>query len=118
MMQQQQQQQQQRQRQQHRKRRAAQTHWVPFSMFTEHYYDDNDTCEPDEAATSGQDALVELCGNEYFGFSYDPGKDVVMKARNEYLGVVSDLGRVDEGVVTMDVSAKRRKKIKALLTKL
>ena len=41
-----------------------------------------------------------------------------MKARNEYLGAVSDLGRVDEGVVTMDVSAKRRKKIKALLTKL
>ena len=41
-----------------------------------------------------------------------------MKALNEYLGVVSDLGRVDEGVVTMDVSAKRRKKIKALTSEI
>ena len=85
---------------------------------TEHYYDDNDTCETKEAGTSGQDALVTLCGDELFGFGYDPGKDVIMDESNEYLGVVSDLGRVDEGVVTMDVSAKRRKKIKALTSEI
>ena len=85
---------------------------------TEHYYDDNDTCETKEAGTSGQDALVTLCGDELFGFGYDPGKDVVMETRNEYLGVVSDLGRVNEGVVTMDVSAKRRKKIKGLTSEI
>ena len=81
---------------------------------SEHYYDDNDTCEPDFAKDSGQKALVELCGDTFFGFSFDPGKDVDMRPSNEYLGVVSDLSRMHEGVLEMDVSKKRRRKIKDL----
>jgi hypothetical protein len=81
---------------------------------SEHYYDDNDTCEPEFAKDSGQQALVELCADDFFGFSFDPGKDVDMHASNEYLGVVSDLSRAPEGILAMDVSAKRRAKIKAL----
>ena len=85
---------------------------------TEHYYDDNDSCEPSYAGTSGQDALIDLCGDDFFGFSFDPGKTESMEESNEYLGVVSDLSRVHEGVLMMDVSSKRRKKIKALTTEI
>ena len=85
---------------------------------TEHYYDDNDSCEPRYAGTSGQDMLIELCGDDFFGFSFDPGKTESMEESNEYLGVVSDLSRVHEGVLMMDVSSKRRKKIKALTTEI
>ena len=82
---------------------------------TEHYYDDNDTCEPSFASDSGQLAMVELCSDTFFGFSFDPGKDVAMEECNEYLGVLSDLSRAREGILAMTVSSKRRKKIKALV---
>ena len=81
---------------------------------TEHYYDDNDTTELECADATGQEVLVALCSEVFFGFPFDPGKDVIMDQANEYLGVVSDLSRAEEGFVTMDVSKKRRKKIKEI----
>jgi hypothetical protein len=82
---------------------------------SEHYYDDNSTAEIAHAGTSGQDALKALCSNEFFGFPFDPNKDEAMQEKNEYLGVSSDLSRVDEGILIMDVSSKRRKKISELV---
>ena len=80
----------------------------------EHYYDDNDTCEIDCAGRSGQEALVALCSEEFFGFPFDPSKDELMEESNEYLGVISDLSGASEGVLRMDVSKKRRAKIKEI----
>jgi hypothetical protein len=82
---------------------------------SEHYYDDNSTAEPALGGTSGQDALVAICSKDFFGFPFDPNKDEEMKERNEYLGVQSDLSKVRQGVLIMDVSAKRRKKIAELI---
>ena len=87
-------------------------------VVTEHYYDDNDTAELSEAGDSGQQALVALCSNTFFGFPFDPGKDVDMAESNEYLGVISDLSQANEGVLLMDVSKKRRKKIKELTSEI
>jgi hypothetical protein len=84
----------------------------------EHYYDDNDTCEVACADRSGQEALVTLCSEEFFGFPFDPRKDEDMKEINEYLGVVSDLSSVDRGILRMDVSSKRRSKIKEITRKI
>ena len=81
---------------------------------TEHYYDDNDTSEITCADKSGQKCLVELCSNTFFGFAFDPRKDVPMQPANEYLGVISDLSKVAEGTVIMDVSTKRRHGIREL----
>ena len=89
---------------------AARRLWV----VTEHYFDDNDTCEPSWAGDSGQDCLVELCGNGFFGLAFDPGKHVRMSTSNEYLGVESSLSRAHEGILEMDVSVKRRKKMREL----
>ena len=80
----------------------------------EHYYDDNDTCETECAGRSGQKALVTLCSEEFFGFPFDPVKDELMEESNEYLGVISDLSGASEGVLRMDVSKKRRTKIKEI----
>ena len=82
---------------------------------TEHYYDDNDTAEPDYARGSGQKCLIELCGDTFFGFPFDDSKHEPEKEVNEYLGVLTDLSRVDAGVITMDVSKKRRDKIRTMV---
>ena len=84
-------------------------------VVSEHYYDDNDTCEPAFAGDSGQQCLVTLFSDEFFGFPFDPAKDVPMDEENEYLGVVSSLARVEEGVLVMDVSKKRRAKLRELI---
>lgn len=84
-------------------------------IVTEHFYDDKDTCEPGWCGTSGQDMLDKLFGFSFFGFPFDEGKDVPMRAANEYLGVVSDLSSVDNGKLSLDVTAKRRAKLKALV---
>ena len=80
----------------------------------EHYYDDNDTCEIECAERSGQEALVALCSEEFFGFPFDPSKDELMKESNEYLGVITDLSSAHEGILRMDVSKKRRGKIREI----
>jgi hypothetical protein len=84
-------------------------------IINEHFYDDSDTCEPQSAGDSGQEYLVELSSDTFLGFPFDPGKDVPMDASNEYLGVESGFGRIHEGVLTMDVSTKRRDKLAALV---
>ena len=83
-------------------------------VVNEHYFDDHDTCEPAWAQSSGQECLVEICGSNFFSFAFDPNKDVDMKPANEYLGVISNLKRAHEGILEMDVSTKRRKKIREL----
>ena len=55
-----------------------------------------------------------ICSSTFFGFPFDPGKDVEMAESNEYLGVISDLSRAGDGILMMDVSKKRRKKIKEI----
>jgi len=85
---------------------------------SEHYYDDNDTAEPEFAKGSGQACLVRLCGNEFFGFPFDPNKDEIMKPTNEFLGVISNLSHAEEGILQMDVSQKRRNKIKDLIAQI
>ena len=84
-------------------------------IVTEHFYDDKDTCEPGWCGTSGQDMLDTLFGYSFFGFPFDAGKDVPMRPANEYLGVVSDLSSVDSGKLRIDITAKRRAKLKALV---
>ena len=84
-------------------------------VVTEHYYDDNDTSEPGWARGSGQAMLVTLCSETFFGFPFDPNKDEPMDEENEYLGVVSDLSGVPSGVLRMDVSQKRRRKLRDLI---
>ena len=84
-------------------------------VVTEHYYDDNDTCEPGWAGDSGQLALIALCGCDFFGFPFDPDQHVPMHTSNEYLGVESRLHRMHEGVLEMDVSTKRREKLHELI---
>ena len=82
---------------------------------SEHYYDDNDTAEPDFCKGSGQKVLVVLCGGKFFGFPFDPNKDETMRESNEYLGVTTSYARVDAGVVLMDVTTKRRDKLRELV---
>jgi hypothetical protein len=84
-------------------------------IVNEHFYDDSDTCEPSYAARSGQSLLVELSSKAFLGFPFDPKKDVPMDSTNEYLGVESGFDRMHEGVLTMEVSAKRRNKIADLV---
>lgn len=83
-------------------------------VLTEHYFDDNDTSEPSFAGDTGQECLVELCSDTFFGFEFDGDKDVMMDDSNEYLGVISDLSETHRGIMRMDVSRKRRGKIKEL----
>ena len=84
----------------------------------EHYYDDNDTCEIACAERSGQEALVALCSEVFFGFPFDPQKDELMEESNEYLGVISDLSSAHDGILRMDVSKKRRGKIKEISSRI
>jgi hypothetical protein len=84
-------------------------------VVSEHYYDDNDITEPDWAEGSGQAALVYFCSERLLGFPFDPEQEDEMDTSNEYLGVISDLVPSTEGTVEMDVSRKRRSKLKALV---
>jgi hypothetical protein len=84
-------------------------------IVNEHFYDDSDTTEPSYAERSGQTMLVELSSSAFLGFPFDPRKDVLMESTNEYLGVESGFDRMHEGVLTMEVSAKRRGKIADLV---
>jgi hypothetical protein len=84
-------------------------------VLSEHYFDDNDTTEPGFTGQSGQQCLVELCSDTFFGFEFDGDKDVEMDETNEYLGVVSDLSKAEEGILEMDVSTNRRDKIKEIV---
>ena len=85
-------------------------------VVTEHYYDDADTAEPSWAQGSGQACLYALCGDEFFGFGFDDEQTAPMEAANDYLGVNSDLSHMDDGYIQMDVSRKRREKIKLLVS--
>ena len=87
-------------------------------VVTEHYYDDNDTAEPECAGESGQSALVVLCGREFFGFPFDPAKHEDMRSSNEYLGVLSDIGDAHLGSLRVDVTKKRRNKIRELISEI
>ena len=82
---------------------------------TEHYVDDFDTSEPEFAGDSGQRALTILCSLTFFGFPFDPTKTDRMHTTREYLGVITDFSRIQEGYILMDVSQKRRKSIRALV---
>ena len=82
---------------------------------SEHYYDDADTAEPGWAQGTGQACLDELCGDTFHGFGFDELQTSHMKGENDYLGVTSDISTADEGFLTMDVSRKRRDKIKLLV---
>ena len=84
-------------------------------VITEHYVDDFDTSEPEFANESGQQALTKLCSLTFFGFPFDPEKTDRMRPCNEYLGVITDFRRVQEGYILMDVSQKRRKSIRSLV---
>ena len=84
-------------------------------VVTEHYYDDNDTAEPECASDSGQRALIDICGDEFFGFPFDERKHEDMRGSNEYLGVLSDVSGTPQGTLRVDVTRKRRDKIKALI---
>jgi hypothetical protein len=81
---------------------------------TEHYYDDNNVTEPEWAGDSGQLVLKAICSNAFFGFPFDDEQDVPMHGSNEFLGVVSSLEDADEGILRMDVSRKRRGKLRDL----
>jgi len=84
-------------------------------VVSEHYYDDNDVCEPTSARLSGQECLVELNSVRFAGFPYDPAKRLGMAPTNEYLGVESSFARITESVLTMHVSKKRRAKLRELV---
>jgi hypothetical protein len=84
-------------------------------IVNEHYYDDADICEPAAAHGEGQEMLVELHGDSFVGFPFDPSKDVIMNSSNEYLGVESSFDGIPRGVLIMDVTAKRRRKLKDLI---
>lgn len=84
-------------------------------VVTEHYYDDNNTCEPEYAQSSGQQCLVELCSEKFFGFPFDDDKHEEMDVDREYLGVSTSFERLDEGVILMNVTTKRRKKLRELV---
>ena len=84
----------------------------------EHYVDDFDTAEPEYANCSGQHSLADLCGDTFFGFPFDDSKHDSMDESNEYLGVVTDFSRIAEGLILMDVTKKRRKKIKDLISEI
>ena len=92
-------------------RTARRLLWV----LTEAYYDDNDTCDPDYGRGSSQKCLIELCSDTFFGFTYDDDKHEEEDECNDFLGVTTDFRRIDEGIITMDVSAKRRGKIRELV---
>ena len=81
-------------------------------VVNEHYVDDNDTCEPEFCKDSGQQALISLCSEQFFGFPFDETKHTEMEPSNEYLGVVTDLSRAHENVLQVSVTSKRRKKIR------
>ena len=81
----------------------------------EHYYDDVDNAEPGWAGDSGQESLYVLCGPEFFGFGFDDEQTSHMAGKNDYLGVGSDLRGADQGYMEMDVSQKRKDKIKQLV---
>ena len=83
-------------------------------VVTEHFYDDMNETEPGWAQSSGQRVLKELFGSTFFGFPTEDEKDIDMAVSNEYLGVESDLSSADEGVLRIDVSRKRRSKLKDL----
>ena len=87
-------------------------------VVTEHYYDDNDVSEPLCVGNSGQQALVALCSERFFGFPFDQNKHEEMSGCNEYLGVVSDLSDAHKGSLRVDVSKKRRKKMRELISEI
>ena len=87
-----------------------------LGVVTEHYFDDNDTCEPGWAGDTGQECLVTLHGERFFGFPFDEGKHVHMRGTNDYLGVESSVGCADDGFLMMDVSQKRRDKVRELVS--
>ena len=84
-------------------------------IVVEHYVDDKDVTEPGWCRGTGLAALVDLFSEEFFGFPVAPDKHVEMAPENEYLGVESDLSQCDEGVLRMDVSRKRRLKLKEIV---
>ena len=84
---------------------------------TEHYFDDNDVCEPDYAKGTGQQCFVELVSNSLIGYQCDKKKHVAMDVVNEYLGVVSDLSSFATGTLVVDVSEGRRASLLELVTK-
>ena len=84
-------------------------------VVNEHYVDDNDTCEPEFCKDSGQQALISLCSEQFFGFPFDETKHTEMEPSNEYLGVVTDLSRAHENVLQVSVTSKRRKKIRDII---
>ena len=81
----------------------------------EHYVDDNDTCEPDYAANSGQACLVALCAEDLLGFPFDESKHDEGAPRKEYLGVVTDFSSMHDGIIKIAVTEKRKKKIRDLV---
>ena len=84
-------------------------------IVVEHYVDDKDVTEPGWCGGSGLAFLVELFSEAFFGFPVAPDKHVEMEPENEYLGVESDLSRCDAGVLRMDVSSKRRSKLRDIV---
>jgi hypothetical protein len=84
-------------------------------VICEHYYDDADTAEPSWAEGTGQRCLDTLCGDEFFGFEFDPEQTSTMETVNDFLGVNTSFTEEESGYVTMDVSAARRGKIKKLV---
>ena len=79
----------------------------------EHFYDDVDTAEPAYAGTSGQQALDFIC-SEIIGKPFAAKKHVQADTCNEYLGVETDFSSLEKGIISMDVSKKRRAKLKEL----
>ena len=79
---------------------------------SEHYVDDVDTAEPGWAKGTGQLYLDEMAGKDLFGFGFDASQTDPMAGSNTYLGVESDISGTDDGFVSMDVSEKRREKLK------
>jgi hypothetical protein len=85
-------------------------------VLNEHYVDDHDICEPESAGDSGQLCLWELCSERFFGYPFDKGKHEPMAEENEYLGVITDFSHTaTRRVVRMDVSKKRRAKLRELV---
>ena len=84
-------------------------------IVTEHYVDDSNVTEPDFCRGTGLLYLMELSGDTFFGFRYDDEQTKGEADANEYLGVWSDLDGFNDGVMSMDVTAKRRGKLGALL---
>ena len=71
-----------------------------------HYYDDYNLCEPRYSAKRGQFMLRRV--HELLGFLLDPTKHISAAESNPFLGVVTDLSVLHQGIIVLKLSQIER----------